>query len=76
MALVIIYFLLFAIMFSSIVFFESSSKKIILWGLIISFTSVFGYIIYFIFFCDKGYVKKFLYIKEKMRRNIIPSHKF
>lgn len=65
MALVIIYFLLFAIMFSSIVFFENSSKKIILWGLIISFTSVFGYIIYFIFFCDKGYVKKFLYIKEK-----------
>lgn len=65
MALVIIYFLLFAIMFSSIVFFESSSKKIILWGLIVSFTSVIGYIIYFIFFCDKGYVKKFLYIKEK-----------
>lgn len=65
MALVIIYFLLFAIMFSSIVFFESSSKKIILWGLIVSFTSVVGYIVYFIFFCDKGYVKKFLYIKEK-----------
>jgi len=65
MSLVIIYFLLFAIMFSSIVFFENSSKKIILWGLIISFTSVFGYIVYFIFFCDKGYVKKFLHIKEK-----------
>lgn len=65
MALVICYFILFALMFSSIVFFESSSKKIILWGLIISFTSVFGYVIYFIFFCDKGYVKKFLFIKEK-----------
>lgn len=57
--------ILFALMFTSIVFFESSSKKIILWGLIICFTSILGYLIYFIFFCDKGFVKKQFYIKEK-----------
>lgn len=62
---VIIYFLIFALMFSSIVFFESSSKKIIMWGVIISFTSVFGYLVYFIFYSDKGNAKKHLYIKEK-----------
>ena len=65
MALVIIYFLLFAIMFSSIVFFENSSKKIILWGLIVSFTSIVGYIVYFIFSATKVVWRNFYILKKK-----------
>ena len=64
-AFFITYLIIFALMFMSIILFENNSKKIIFWGLIISLTSIFGYFIYFVFYCDKGYVKKYLYIKAK-----------
>ena len=61
----ILYLILFAGMFISIILFEHNSKKIIFWGLIISLTSIFGYLIYFLFYSDRGYLKKYLKVKEK-----------
>lgn len=56
-ALFIHIILIFA-MCISIVFFETDCKKIIFWSLIIILTSILGFAVYFVCFCDKPALKK------------------
>ena len=56
-ALFIHIILIFA-MCVSIVFFETDCKKVIFWSLLIILTSIFGFIVYFVWFCDKPSLKK------------------
>lgn len=63
--LIILCMLINILMLISVIMFESSSKKIIFWALIISLTSFLGYIVYLIFFSDKGFIKKTMLKKEK-----------
>lgn len=51
-------------MFVTVIMFETSSKKIIFWGLMIALTSIFAYIPYILFFSDKWYIKHDLETKE------------
>jgi energy-coupling factor transporter transmembrane protein EcfT len=53
-----LYIVLTIAMLACVIFFENDCKKIILWNLIIVFTSIFGFLVYFIWFCDKPKLKK------------------
>lgn len=64
LAFFICLFVLNALMFVSVIMFESSSKKIIFWGVMIAVASVFAYLPYILFFSDKWYIKKDLATKE------------
>lgn len=65
LGLIVLFMLLNILMLVSIIMFETSSKKIIFWALIVALTSFVGYIIYLIFFSDKGFIKKTMLRKEK-----------
>lgn len=54
-----------AVMLISIIMFETSSKKIIFWSLLVAITSIFAYLPYLIFFSDKWYIKNELKVKAK-----------
>lgn len=54
----IIYILLVLAMNIAVICFETDCKKIIFWNLIIVATSIVGFLIYFIQFCDKPWIKK------------------
>lgn len=56
-ALFIHIILIFA-MCVSVVFFETDCKKIIFWILLIMLTSILGFAVYFVWFCDKPALKK------------------
>jgi len=47
----------------AVICFESDYKKIIFWNLIIVLTSILGFLVYFIWFCDKPALKKSINIK-------------
>lgn len=64
LAFFICLFVLNALMLISVIMFETSSKKIIFWGLMIAVASVFAYLPYILFFSDKWYIKKDLATKE------------
>lgn len=64
LAFFICLFVLNALMLISVIMFESSSKKIIFWGLMIAVASIFAYLPYILFFSDKWYIKKDLTTKE------------
>ena len=59
----IIHVLLIFTMLVAIICFETDCKKIIFWSLIIVLTSIFGFGVYFIWFCDKPKIKKSIKIK-------------
>lgn len=54
----IIHIILTIAMFVAVICFENDCKKIIFWNLIIAITSIFGFIVYFVWFCDKPNIKK------------------
>ena len=53
-----IHVILIFIMCVSVVFFESDCKKNIFWILLIIITSILGFVVYFVWFCDKPSLKK------------------
>ena len=58
----------------TVVCLESDCKKIIFWNLIITITSVLGFLVYFICFCDKPRLKKSIKTKfeeDEVYRNLI-----
>lgn len=57
-ALAIIFVLLIFSMMITVVCFEKDCKKIIFWNLVIVLTSIFGFAVYLIWFCDKPSIKK------------------
>lgn len=57
-ALGIIYVLLIFSMMTAVVCLEKDCKKIIFWNLVIVITSIFGFLVYLIWFCDKPSIKK------------------
>lgn len=59
----IIHTLLIITMLITVMWLEKDCKKIILWNLIIVLTSVLGFIVYFIFFCDKPRIKNTIKLK-------------
>lgn len=65
----IIHTILILAMMVAVICFESDCKKIIFWNIIIVLTSVFGFIVYFIYFCDKPKIKKT--IKNKFEQDDI-----
>lgn len=65
----IIHIVLSLTMFVAVVCFENDCKKIIFWNLIIAVTSIFGFVVYFVWFCDKPYIKKT--IKTKFEQDEI-----
>ena len=65
----ILYIILTVAMMVAVVCFESDSKKIIFWNLIVALTGIFGFIIYAIWFCDKPFIKNS--IKEKFHQDKI-----
>ena len=72
-ALIIDILLVFAMMIATICF-ENDCKKIIFWNLIIVITSVFGFIVYFIWFCDKPRLKKSIKTKfeqDEIYKNLV-----
>ncbi len=63
-----------ALMFVTVIMFETSSKKIIFWGLMIALTSIFAYIPYILFFSDKWYIKRDLETKaheDKIYKDLV-----
>ncbi len=61
-------------MLVAVVCLESDCKKIILWNLIIVLTSIFGFVVYFIWFCDKPRLKKSIKIKfeqDEIYKNLV-----
>ena len=64
LALFLVFIIVNALMFVTIIMFETSSKKIIFWGLMVSLASIFAYIPYILFFSDKWYIKRDLINKE------------
>ena len=54
--------------------FERDCKKIIFWSLIIVVTSIFGFIVYFVLFCDKPWIKKSIKTKfeqDEIYKNLV-----
>lgn len=66
---IIIHVVLILAMLVAVVCLESDCKKIIFWNLIIVVTSIIGFVVYFIWFCDKPWVKKS--IKTKFEQDAI-----
>ena len=61
-------------MMIAIICFESDCKKIIFWNLIVSITSIFGFLVYFICFCDKPGLKKSIKTKfdqDEIYKNLV-----
>jgi len=70
----IIHIVLVLAMMIAVVCLESDCKKIIFWNLIIVITSIFGFAVYFIFFCDKPWIKKSIKTKfeqDEIYKNLI-----
>jgi len=59
----IIHIILIVSMMIAVLCFEKDCKKIIFWNLIIVITSIFGFLVYMIYFCDKPKIKKSIKIK-------------
>lgn len=73
LALIIDIVLVLAMMIA-IVCFETDCKKIIFWNLIIVATSVVGFLVYFICFCDKPKLKKSIKTKfeqDEIYKNLV-----
>lgn len=64
-----IHIVLLLAMMIAVICFESDCKKIIFWNLIIVVTSIFGFGVYFVCFCDKPKIKKT--IKNKFEQDEI-----
>ncbi|MFQ6724539.1 MAG: hypothetical protein ACLRFE_04340, partial [Clostridia bacterium] len=64
-----IHILLIVAMLVAVICFENDCKKIIFWNLIIVLTSIVGFVIYFIWFCDKPWIKNS--IKTKFHQDEI-----
>lgn len=63
-ALALILHTLFIItMLVTVMWLEKDCKKIMLWSLIIVVTSIIGFVVYFIFFCDKPRIKNTIKLK-------------
>lgn len=60
-----IHILLTLSMLVAVICFERDCKKIIFWNLIIVLTSIVGFLIYFICFCDKPWIKNSIKTKFK-----------
>ena len=54
----IIYVILVLLMMIAVIGFENDCKKIIFWNLVIVVTSILGFMVYLIWFCDKPSIKK------------------
>lgn len=65
----LVYVVLTLAMMVSVMCFETDCKKIIFWNLIIVLTSIFGFGVYFVCFCDKPHIKK--NIKKKFEQDEI-----
>lgn len=66
---IIIHIVLILAMLIAVVCFETDCKKIIFWNLIIVVTSIIGFLVYFICFCDKPRIKRS--IKTKFEQDEI-----
>ena len=69
-----IYILLILAMLVAVVCFETDCKKIIFWNLIIVLTSIVGFLIYFVLFCDKPWIKKSIKTKfeqDEIYKNLV-----
>lgn len=61
-------------MLVAVVCLENDCKKIIFWNLIIVLTSIFGFLVYFIWFCDKPRLKKSIKTKfeqDEIYKNLV-----
>lgn len=70
----IIHIALILAMIIAVVCFETDCKKIIFWNIIIVVTSIFGFITYFICFCDKPKLKKTIKTKfeqDEIYKNLV-----
>lgn len=70
----IIHILLIFLMLIAVMCFENDCKKIIFWNLIIVLTSIFGFLVYFIWFCDKPRLKKSIRTKfeqDQIYKNLV-----
>ena len=65
----LVYIILTLAMLVSVMCFETDCKKIIFWNLIIVLTSIFGFGVYFVCFCDKPHIRK--NIKKKFEQDEI-----
>lgn len=71
---ILIHIILILAMSVAIICFEADCKKIIFWNLIIVLTSVVGFAVYFVWFCDKPGLKKSLRVKfeeDEVYKNLI-----
>ncbi|MBQ3502299.1 MAG: hypothetical protein IJA72_01370 [Clostridia bacterium] len=71
---VFIHVFLILAMTIAVVCLESDCKKIIFWNLIITITSILGFLVYFVFFCDKPKLKKSIKTKfeeDEVYKNLI-----
>ena len=69
-----IYVLLTISMLVALICFEKDCKKIIFWTLIIVLTSIVGFLVYFVCFCDKPKLKKTIKIKfeqDEIYKNLV-----
>lgn len=69
-----IYILLILAMLVAVVCLENDCKKIIFWNLIIVLTSIIGFVVYFVWFCDKPWVKKSIKTKfeqDEIYKNLV-----
>lgn len=71
---IFIYVFLILAMTIAVVCLETDCKKIIFWNLIITITSVFGFLVYFVWFCDKPRLKRSIKTKfeeDEVYKNLI-----
>lgn len=70
----VIHVILILAMLIAVLCFENDCKKIIFWNLIIVLTSIFGFLVYFICFCDKPWLKKSIKTKfeqDEIYKNLV-----
>ena len=73
LAITIHIFLILAMMIALICF-ESDCKKIIFWNLVFILTSIFGFVVYFVWFCDKPWLKRSIKTKfeqDEIYKNLV-----
>ncbi len=71
---IFIYVFLILAMNIAVVCLETDCKKIIFWNLIVTITSIFGFLVYFIWFCDKPKLKKSINTKfeeDEVYKNLV-----
>ena len=71
---IILHVVIILAMLVAVVCLESDCKKIIFWNLIIVVTSIFGFLVYFIWFCDKPKLKKSIKTKfeqDEIYKNLV-----